>query len=429
MHLIWNTAKKMKNNIKENIDNPERLERLYRADKKEFEKAFLEIYSEIAENKISDFWKTRLEFDHVKENALKIKKTDLLFLIITCAITGFLIKIPQLFDINLKDYFFYEKNAGLVVLFGLSLYAFLTKDLIKTRQLLIASSVFIISAIYINFLPSNRESHSVTLAYIHLPLMIWCLYGLIFIDFNTQDKFKRIDYIKYNGDLAILIAIISIAGGILTGVTIELFSAIDLKIEQFYFDFIVIWGAVSAPVVATFIIRNYPLVADKIAPIIANLFSPLVLATLIVYLISMLVIGKDPYNDRDFLIVFNLMLLGVMAIVVFSISESSVNKRQRFAGMTLFALSVITLIVDLIALSAILYRLGEYGFTPNRTAVLGSNVLIFGNLVLIMIDLYRVNFKNREIKLVELTIANYLPIYALWTIFVVFGFPLLFGLK
>jgi hypothetical protein len=146
-------------------------------------------------------------------------------------------------------------------------------------------------------------------------------------------------------------------------------------------------------------------------------------------LISILAAGKDPYNDRDFLIVFNLMLLGVMGIVVFSISETSINSKQRFNELTLFALSIVTLIIDLVAISAILYRLGEYGFTPNRTAVLGSNLLIFGNLVLIMLDLYRVNFKNREIKQVELTIAKYLPIYILWTIFVVFGLPVIFGLK
>ncbi len=419
----------MKNKIKDNIDNSEQLEKNYRADKKGFEKDFFEIYPEISEYKISDFWKTRLEFEDIKENRVTIRKMDILFLIIACAITGFLIKIPQLFDVSLTDYFFYEKNAGLIVLFGLSTYTILTKDLIKTKQLIISLSVFAISALYINLLPSDRGSDSINLAYIHLPLVIWCLYGLIFIDFDTKEKTKRIDYIKFNGDLAILGAIILIAGGILTGVTLGLFSAIDLIIEQFYFDYIVVWGLVSAPIVAVYIIRNYPSVTNKIAPIIANIFSPLVLITLIIYLISILLTGKDPYNDRDFLIVFNLMFLGVMGIVVFSISETSSNKKQRFNEMTLFALSIITLIIDLVALSAILYRLGEYGFTPNRIAVLGSNLLIFGNLVLIMLDLYRVNFKNKEIKQVEMTIANYLPIYTIWTIFVVFGLPLIFGLK
>lgn len=419
----------METKIKENIDNPEQLEKLYRADKKSFEKSFFVIYKDITDFKMADFWKARLEYENQGESKIAIKKTDVLFLIITCLITGFLVKIPQIFDIKLNDYFYYEKNVGLIILLGLSAYSFLTKIQINYKHLVTSIIVFGISAIYINLLPSTRESHSINLAYIHLPLLLWCLYGLIFIDFDTIDKSKRIDFIKYNGDIAILAAIILIAGGILTGVTLGLFSAIDLKIERFYFDYIVILGLVSSPIVATYIVRNFPSVTNKIAPIIASIFSPLVLITLVIYLISIVLTGKDPYNDRDFLIVFNLMLLGVMAIIVFSVSETSVNKKQRFSELTLFALSIITLIIDLVALSAILYRLGEFGFTPNRTAVLGSNLLIFGNLILIMIDLYKVGFKGKEIKTVEYTIARYIPIYTAWTIFVTFGLPFIFGMK
>lgn len=415
--------------IKDNIENPEQLEKLYQTDKKNFRKAFFNILPEIVDSKIADFWKVRLEFDNLKDTNIKIRKNNILILILTCLISGLLMEFPQLFDIELKNYFFYEKNAGLIALLGLSVYSFLTKNQIKFKQLILPIVVFIISAIYINLLPSNENSNSINLAYIHLPLMLWCLYGLIFIDFDTKDKTKRIDYIKYNGDLAILAAIILIAGGILTGVTLGLFSAINLNIENFYFENIVIPGLVSSPIVATYIIKNFPSVTDKIASIIASIFSPLVLITLVIYLISIIITGQDPYNDRDFLIVFNLMLLGVMAIIIFSISETSISKKQRFNELTLFILSIITLIVDLIALSAIIYRLGEFGFTPNRTAVLGSNLLIFGNLVLIMIDLFKVVFKGKEIKTVEYTIAKYLPIYMAWTVLVTFGLPFIFGLK
>ncbi|NNK72621.1 MAG: DUF4153 domain-containing protein, partial [Flavobacteriaceae bacterium] len=378
----------MKNKIKDNIGNPEQLEQLYRADKKGFEKAFLEIYPQISDYTISDFWKTRLEFKSEKEEAVRIKRKDILLLIVACLVTGLLIKIPQLFDIDLVKSFFYEKNTGLITLFGLSLYAFLTKDALKIKHVLISAAVFIVSAIYINILPSTETSDSVVLAFIHLPLMIWCLYGLIFIDFDSREKIKRMDYIKYNGDLAVLLALIAIAGGILTALTIGLFSAIEINIEDFYFEHIVIWGLVSAPIVATYIVRKFPFVVNNIAPIIANIFSPLVLITLIIYLVSIPISGKDPYNDRDFLIVFNLMLLGVMAIIVFSVSEISIKRKQRFTERILLALTIVTLIIDLVALSAIVYRLGEFGFTPNRTVVLGSNLLIFGNLILILIDLY-----------------------------------------
>jgi magnesium-transporting ATPase (P-type) len=139
--------------------------------------------------------------------------------------------------------------------------------------------------------------------------------------------------------------------------------------------------------------------------------------------------AKDPYHDRDFLLIFNIMLTGVMGIIVFSITEISITRKQKFNEMVLFILSIITLIINLIALSAIFYRLSEYGITPNRLAILGSNILIFGNLILIMIDLFKINFKKSELEKVEMTISKYLPIYILWILIVVFGFPLIFGMN
>lgn len=417
----------METQIKENMDNPVQLEKLYRSDKKSFEKAFSEIYPEIAHHQIADFWKARLEPDPLSKS--DVRRTDIYFLVVTCLITGFLVKLPQVFDFNPVDNLFYEKNVGLIVLAGLSVFSFLTANQLKIKNLIISVVIFILSAVYINLLPTGGEHNSVVLAYLHLPLFLWCLYGLIYINFNTKDKLKRMEYVRYNGDMAILIAIILIAGGILTALTLGLFSAIDLKIERFYFDYIVIPGLVVSPVVATYIVKNFPSITSKIAPVIAGIFSPLVLITLTAFLISVFVTGKDPYNDRDFLLIFNLMLFGVMAVVVFSVSGLSVNRKYSLKVLILFALSIVTLVVDLIALSAILYRLGEFGFTPNRTAVLGSNLLIFGNLALITIDLFKVAFKGKELKTVEQTIAGYFPVYMVWVIFVTVGLPLIFGVK
>ena len=419
----------MNTEIKENIDNPEQLENLYRTNEKSFEKAFFEIYPEIANFKMSSFWKARLEYKRNKEEVKsKSENLNILFLVIASLLTGFLIKLPQLFDIS-YEYLFYEKNAGLIVFFGLSLFLFLTKQRVTKQHLIISILLFIAAAFYVNILPHNNDSQTINLIYIHLPLLLWCLYGLIYIDFDLKDKLKRMNFIRHNGDIAILSAIILTAGIVLTLVTLGLFSAIDLNINEFYFNYIVVIGLVSSPIVSTYIVKKYPFVTNKIAPIIANIFSPLVLITLVIYLLSIVTTGKDPYNDRDFLMIFNIMLLGVMAIIVFSVSETSVNEKQKFNELTLFILVITTLLIDLFALSAILYRLGEFGFSANRIAVLGSNLLIFGNLVLIMIELYKVNRKNGDIKNVEFKIANYLPIYTVWTIFVVLILPIIFRFK
>jgi hypothetical protein len=257
---------------------------------------------------------------------------------------------------------------------------------------------------------------------------MWFIYGIVYAGFDFKDLNKRICFIRHNGDLAIFYALIAIAGGILSGITIGLFEAIGLHIAQFYSKNIILTGAVAAPVVAAYLIEKFPALVNKTAPVIAGIFSPLVLLTLTVFLITFFVTGKDPYNDREFLLIFNLMLLGVMGIIIFSVSETSVIQNKKFNAAILFVLSIVTIIIDLIALSAIFYRLGEYGITPNRLAVLVSNILILINLVFIMADLFRVNFKKKEFNLFEKTVAKFMPVYLAWILIVVFTFPFIFGM-
>jgi hypothetical protein len=415
----------MKEEIKENINNPEKLERLYHEDRNSFKSAFEEIFPEIENSEMARFWKTRLDFDKTPEKTKKLPGSDILTMVVICLFAGFLIKIPDLLNLNLATFFFYQKNAGIIVFLALTIFAIWTGRIFEQKKLLIIAIAFLIPVIYINLLPSVKNSDSINLAYIHLPLLMWGIYAFVFIDFDLKDKRKITDYIRYNGDLAIQLALIAIAGGI----TIGLFKAIGINIEKFYMNNVVVIGLVSAPVVATFIIKNYNTLTNKLAPLIASIFSPLVLLTLMIYLIAMAFSGKDPYNDRNFLLIFNVMLAGVMGIIVFSVSETSINGRQKFNEIVLFILSIITLIIDLVALSAIFYRMNQYGISPNRLAILGSNILIFGNLFLIMIDLYKICFKRSEIQKVELTISKYIPVYLFWTMIVVFGFPLIFGMK
>jgi len=419
----------MPEKIKEIINNPEKLEKFYREDRRSFESDFEKIYPEIQNSETAKFWKTRLEYDNAANQLKKIFGPDLFIMAIVCLFAGFLIKIPEAFNFDGMRFHFIEKETGLIIFLALSLYSMVSDKRLSLTNIIVTLLIFIASGFYINLLPYSESSSSVKLVLIHMPLLLWCLYGLVYIGFDLTDYSRRTDYIKHNGDLAIVAGLIIIAGGILMAVSVALFDAIGIPIGKFYTTYIVQIGFVSAPVVSTFILKYYPALTNRIASIIANLFSPLVTVTLIIFLITMTVTGKDPYNDRDFLLIFNIMLIGVMAIIVFSVSETSLIRRQKFNELVLFILSIVTIIINLVALSAIFYRLGEFGFTPNRMAVLGSNILIFINLILITIDLCKINFKQSELESVELTISKYLPVYIIWTSFVVFILPFIFGMK
>lgn len=352
---------------------------------------------------------------------------DLVNIMVICLIAVALVLIPKYAGFDPYGSMFYAKNAGLIAFAALIAYNLRVRKKTDKKWLIVLIGIFVLSALFINLLPADSKDQSVVLVCIHLPLLLWCIYGIAYTGFDVRDNGKRVSFIRHNGDMAILGALIVLSGMLIAGLSIGLFSAIDIEIQKFVMDYVAICGIVAAPAITEFILHHYPRLTEKIAPIIASLFSPIVLITLIIYLIAVIFSGKDPYTDRDFLILFNLMLLVVMALIVFSVSESSEGRRRKVSEVVLLALSAVTLVVDVVALSAIFYRLSEYGITPNRIAVLGSNLLILGNLILITVDLFRVTFRNASFERVNVTTARYLPVYMIWTIIVVFGFPLIFG--
>jgi hypothetical protein len=148
---------------------------------------------------------------------------------------------------------------------------------------------------------------------------------------------------------------------------------------------------------------------------------------LLVYLGTILLGGKDPYNDREFLLIFNLLLIGVMALIFFSVTEASKEKPAKASNWILTLLSGTTILVNLIALSAIGFRISEWGITPNRLAILGVNLLMLVHLILVSRKLFQTLYKQESFSEVALLVVRYLPIYLIWSLIVVFVFPLIFG--
>jgi hypothetical protein len=413
----------MKADILLNIDNPRQLEKMYRENKSGFKQQFNKVYPELKENKIADFWNERLNYE--SEDLYWGTTRDITIVIIAAILAGFIAKLPAIF--NLDEEVFYQRNIGFIVFPILSVY-FAWKNKLKTKAIVFISAAILVSLFYINFLPHQKESDSLLLSCIHLPLFLWCVLGFAFTGGNLRNYEKRIDFLKYNGDLAVMTVLILIAGAILTGVTIGLFSLIDLDIKEFYFENVVIFAVAASPIIGTYLTQTNPQIVHKVSPVIAKIFSPLVLITLIIYLAAIVISGKDPYQDREFLLTFNALLIGVMAIILFSVAGTS--KAKNYAEtFILLLLSILTIIINGIALSAILFRISEWGITPNRTAVLGGNILMLANLILVTTRLFKALRRKNDITEVGAAIALFLPVYAIWAFLVAFFFPLIFNFK
>jgi len=414
----------MREDILNHIDNPKQLEKLYRDNKLAFKSAFNLLYPELTDRKLADYWDARLNYENL--GIYWGSKNELTFVIIVSLIAGVIAKIPVLFNINKE--FFYQRNLGFIIFPILTAY-FIWRKSLSINKTVIAGVTFLIAVIFINLLPADNKSDTLILSCIHLPILLWAVLGFAYIGDNIKNSQNRLDFLRYNGDLIIMTGLLGIAGGILSGITIGLFSVIGFKIEDFYFQYIGIFGVAALPIVATYITQTNPQLVNKVSPVIAKIFSPLVLIMLVVYLAAILFAGKNPYKDRNFLMVFNGLLVGVMAIILFSVAETSKKNEYRTGSFILLGLSVVTAIVNGIALSAILFRISEWGITPNRLAILGVNILMLTNLLIVTFKLFKNVSKKADISEVENSISMFLPIYILWIIIVIFIFPLINNFK
>lgn len=414
----------MKDEILAHLNDPKQLEQLYRTNKVQFKRAFNTLYPELKGNAQADFWNERLNYENEEMNWGSGK--ELLLVIIASLLAGLIAKLPIFFSIN--EDFFYPRNIGFVVFPLLTAY-FAWKNKTSISKIAIMIGATLIGLTFINFLPDVKKSDTLMLSCIHLVLFLWSVLGFAFVGEQENKEEKRIGFLKYNGDLVVMTVLILIAGGIMTAITIGLFSLIGFNIEKFYFENVGIFGLAAAPIVGTYLTQTNPQLVGKVSPVIARLFSPLVLVMLVVYLIAIVYSGKNPYNDREFLLIFNALLIGVMAIIFFSIAEGAKATKSNAEIWILFLLAGITIIVNGVAFSAILYRILEWGITPNRAAVLGSNTLILINLLLVTTKLFNVIRKKTDLNMVKKVIAIYLPIYLVWAIIVTFIFPLIFNFK
>lgn len=413
----------MKEEILTTIDHPKQLEHLFRENKSSFKKEFNLIYPHIKDKLIAQIWNERLNYE--KDEISWGSNKELIFIIIASFIAGLISKIPAFTEIH--ERLFYQKNTAFIV-FPLLIAYFCWRQKIQLKKLPVIAAALLASVLYINVLP-NIHGDTFVLACIHLPLFLWAVLGYAFAGGNLKNIQKRLDFLRYNGDLVVITTIILITGTLLTFLTIGLFSLISIRIEDFYFEYIVVWGLSASPIVGTYLIQSNPQLVNKVSPIIAKVFTPLVFVTLVMYLLVVLVTGKDPYNDRDFLLMFNILLMGVMAIIVFSIAATSRHSNSKIGILLLLGLSIVTIIINGIALSAILFRISEWGITPNRLAVLGGNILILTNLLMVSYKLFKTTINRNDIESIEKSIASFLPIYGLWTLVVTFVFPILFAFK
>lgn len=411
----------MENEIKTNINNPKQLEKLYREHKGIFITSFNAVFQELRDEPAAQAWNERLNYKD--ESVFWGSKNEILFILVAAFIGGLIAKIPSFLGLEYDVYM--SKNIGFVVFPILTMY-FIWKQQLAVHKFILPFILYIGSAIFVNSLPYNENSSTFILTLMHLPIFLWAILGYTFIGGDLKNNHKTIAFLKYNGNFVIMTGLIFISGMFFTGITIALFELLKIDIKDFYFEQIAVWGLAAMPILSTFLIQNNPELVNKISPTIARIFTPIIFVTLLVFLSTLIYTGVNIYNDRNFLLLFNILLIAVMSIILFSLTEVTNNASSKINLIILLGLALLTIIANAIALSAISFRLSEFGLSPNRLAVLGANLLIFAHLLLVSYGLIKNLNGKATLQNVEATIASFIPVYAIWAAFISFVLPFIF---
>ncbi len=354
-------------------------------------------------------------------------RTDAIVAFCLAVTAAIAIKVPALFGIQLdEDASVYARNASLFVLPLLTGY-FVWKRRLGAGTLRWLALAFVAAAVFANVYPFATRGSTEVLTALHLPIALWLVVGIAYAGGRWSQVAGRMDFIRFSGELFIYYVLIALGGGVLTGFMAMIFQTIGIDVEPFFESWLLPCGAAGAVVVASWLVEAKQSVIENMAPVLTRLFTPLFAAMLVVFLGTLLWTGRGVDIERNVLIAFDLLLVVVLGLLLYSVSARDPGSPPGAFDVLQVVLLVSALLVDAVALWAIAARITEFGFTPNRVAALGENVILLVNLAWSAVLYIRFLRGRGSFTALERWQTDYLPVYAVWAAIVVIAFPPVFG--
>jgi len=359
-------------------------------------------------------------------------RTEALVAVGLAIAAGVVVKLPTLFGYRLSPDeelpVFYARNASLFAFPLLALY-FAWKRGMDTARLPWLALPFVAAAVFANVFSFPEASDTAILVILHLPIALWSAVGFAYLAGRWYAGEGRMNFVRFSGELAIYYVLIALGGGVLTAFTSMMFAAIDLKADWFVAGWLLPCGAAGAVIIGSWLVEAKQSVMENMAPVLTRLFTPLFTVLLLMFLATMLWTGNPINVEREVLIGFDLLLAVVVGLVLYAVSARDPDAPPGLFDSLQLLLIVSALMVDGVALWAIAARITEFGFTPNRVAALGENLILLVNLAG-SAGLYASFMRQRgSFAALERWQVAYLPVYSAWAAIVVVVFPPLFGYR
>jgi hypothetical protein len=356
-----------------------------------------------------------------------------LFVVLGLAVAAALaVKMPALLghpiDPNAEFPLFYGRNASLFA-FPLVAVYFLWKRGSDAINGIWIAMPFVAGAVLANVFPFPERSNTEVLTVLHLPIALWLPVGFAYAGGRWFHDGGRMNFVRFSGELAIYYVLIALGGFVVILFTFMMFRAIEVNPDWFVAGWLIPCGAAGAVLIGSWLVEAKQSVIENMAPVLTRLFTPLFTVLLLVFLATMAWTGSPINVKREVLIGFDLLLTVVVGLVLYAASARDPQAAPGLFDSLQLLLVVSALVVNGVALWAIAARISEFGFTPNRVAALGENVVLLVNLTW-SAWLYARFLRHRSsFAVLERWQIAYLPVFSVWAALVVLVFPPLFGYR
>jgi hypothetical protein len=340
------------------------------------------------------------------------------------------IKVPALFGLRPDGgaEMFYFRNASLFAFPLLTLYFLWKRGSGVVRGLWLALPLAA-GAVFANVYPFRTGSDTERLTGLHLPIALWLVVGFAYAGQRWFADGGRMDFVRFSGELAIYYVLLALGGGVLIAFTMMMFQSIGLNAQWLVWGWIVPCGAAGAVLIGSWLVEAKQSVIENMAPVLTRLFTPMFTVLLLAFLATMVWTGKPIDVRRNVLIGLDLLLVLVVGLVLYAASARDPEAPPDFFDGLQLLLVISALAVDVVALAAIAARISGFGFTPNRVAALGENLILLVNLTWSAWLYTRFLRRRGSFSSLERWQVAYLPVYSTWAAIVVIVFPPVFGYR
>ena len=340
-------------------------------------------------------------------------------------IAALAIKLPALWGVAIGEVF-YARNLALFAL--PPLVAYLAWKRGGTRRARVGWVVAFVAAAVVANLPRFVPNTTFELLLVlHLPIALWLAVAVAHAGGRWREVGARMDFVRFSGEWFVHYVLIALGGAVLMGFTFALFESLGLDAEPFFERWMLPCGAMGAVVVAAWLVETRQGAIESLASMLTRLFTPLFTVLLLAVLATMAWTGRGPGFHREMLIAYDLLLALVVGLLLFALAGRRRGEAPGWFDRLQWVLVLVALLVDAAALWSIARRIAEFGFTPNRVAALGENLILLVNLLGSAV-LHAGFLRGRApLARLEQWQVRFLPVYAGWAAIVVMVFPLVFA--